>query len=192
MAHTKTDIRKYPGIQEVSELFGLSLLTDLIGEDGEPFSTVFYIGQQSELAAGLRGFDMTPCFNSLAKLEQFCQSHIARFRQEAETDSYPDATKWEQTDRMPEKFWHVYNFLADRWYAEEYGQVETADRWYFPAMLALEKLSYQTQTDICLCGAPSQNGVCSVPDCVCTANSEQTDTWTAIKDWDSGKPMVRP
>jgi len=44
---------------------------------------------------------------------------------------------------MPDKFWNVYNYLARNWYEQEYGQVETPDRWYAPAMIALERLAYQ-------------------------------------------------
>ena len=42
---------------------------------------------------------------------------------------------------MPERFWNVYNHIAKGWYETEYGLVEDADRWYHPAMIALERLA---------------------------------------------------
>jgi hypothetical protein len=42
---------------------------------------------------------------------------------------------------MPKDFWRVYNRIADAWYRLEYGQVEDVDRWYHPAMIALERLA---------------------------------------------------
>jgi hypothetical protein len=39
---------------------------------------------------------------------------------------------------MPREFWNVYNYLADRWYALEYGQVEQSERWYQAAMVFME------------------------------------------------------
>jgi hypothetical protein len=36
--------------------------------------------------------------------------------------------------RMPEKFWHVYNYLARQWYETEYGKVPYMDRYYGLAM----------------------------------------------------------
>ena len=42
---------------------------------------------------------------------------------------------------MPEFFWHVYNYVAGKWYETEYGQVEDADRWYHPTMIQLERFA---------------------------------------------------
>jgi len=95
MAHCKTDVSTFRGIKEVCELYDLTLLTDLAGELDGGFHIVYYIGQQRELAAGLRGFEMTPCFDDLGALELFCQRHIERFRQESEYAVYPEATSWE-------------------------------------------------------------------------------------------------
>lgn len=43
--------------------------------------------------------------------------------------------------KMPEFFWHVYNYVAGKWYETEYGQVEDADRWYHPTMIQLERFA---------------------------------------------------
>ena len=40
----------------------------------------------------------------------------------------------EEGKRMPEKFWHVYNYLARQWYETEYGKVPYEDRHYGLAM----------------------------------------------------------
>ena len=37
---------------------------------------------------------------------------------------------------------HVISYLAGRWYETEYGQVEWADRWYQPAELYMERISF--------------------------------------------------
>jgi hypothetical protein len=39
---------------------------------------------------------------------------------------------------MPEKYWHVYNYVARQWYETEMGKVEWQDRWYWYAMNFLE------------------------------------------------------
>lgn len=95
MAHCKTDVSSFPAIKEVCELYDLTLLTDLAGEPDGGYRIIYYIGQQRELAAGLRGFEMTPTFDELTGLEAFCQRHIERFRQESEYAVYPEATAWE-------------------------------------------------------------------------------------------------
>jgi hypothetical protein len=40
---------------------------------------------------------------------------------------------------MPEAFWRVYNYVALRWYEDEYGRVEPGARWYQGGMLFLEE-----------------------------------------------------
>jgi hypothetical protein len=42
---------------------------------------------------------------------------------------------------MPNEFWAVYNRVARAWYDSEYGHVEPSERWYHPAMIALERLA---------------------------------------------------
>ena len=39
---------------------------------------------------------------------------------------------------MPEKYWHVYNYIARQWYETELVRVEWQDRWYWDAMIFLE------------------------------------------------------
>lgn len=39
------------------------------------------------------------------------------------------------------RFWHVYEYVAGKWYEQEYGQVEMAARWYHPAMIAMERFA---------------------------------------------------
>ena len=39
---------------------------------------------------------------------------------------------------MPEKYWHVYNYVARQWYETEMGKVEWDERWYWNAMIFLE------------------------------------------------------
>jgi hypothetical protein len=42
---------------------------------------------------------------------------------------------------MNDALWHVYCYVARQWYETEYGQVEWADRWYYPAMILLERFA---------------------------------------------------
>ncbi len=42
---------------------------------------------------------------------------------------------------MRKEFWRVYNHVARQWYEREYGMVEPAERWYYPAMLFLERIA---------------------------------------------------
>lgn len=41
---------------------------------------------------------------------------------------------------MPNEFWKVYNYLSLQWYEQEYGKLESKDRWYEHAMLLLERM----------------------------------------------------
>ena len=38
------------------------------------------------------------------------------------------------------EWWRVYNRIATAWYEQEYGQIETAERWYEPAMVMMESM----------------------------------------------------
>lgn len=92
--------KDFPSIAEVCELFDVEVLTDLFDIDdanpnaGGPF-VVYFLGQNPELAAGLRGFTMTPHFKTTKELESFCKRHIERFRAVTEDAPAPDATGWE-------------------------------------------------------------------------------------------------
>lgn len=52
------------------------------------------------------------------------------------------------TSKMPDPFYRVYNYIAKRWYELEYGKVKDADRWYHPAMVALERFAAGLPMDI--------------------------------------------
>jgi hypothetical protein len=41
------------------------------------------------------------------------------------------------------QFWRVYNYISGQWYAQEYGKVEAANRWYQPAMIFMESLTQE-------------------------------------------------
>ena len=89
-------------LAEVCELFDVQVIPDLAeNQDTGETETIYALGQKSELAAGLRGFTMTPYFPSFAELEAFCSRHIARFRKIAEHEDAPapDATGWDDNGR---------------------------------------------------------------------------------------------
>ncbi len=44
---------------------------------------------------------------------------------------------------VPAQWWNVYNYIARQWYENEYGQIEQDERWYHPAMLAMERMIAQ-------------------------------------------------
>lgn len=66
--------KEAPHVAEVCELFDCTVMTG---------PNLFWIGWQSDLAAGIRGGDLTPSFTQLRFLEGFCKHHIERFRTEA-------------------------------------------------------------------------------------------------------------
>lgn len=52
-----------------------------------------------------------------------------------------------------ERFWNVYNHLARNWYEYEYGQVEEHERWYYLAMLLLERMAVSDREQVQIMGA---------------------------------------
>jgi hypothetical protein len=85
---------------EVCEMFDVEILRDYWGgtdEFPEAGHTVFYLGQRPEFSAGLRGFRMTPWFDTMPALYAFCQRNVGKFRDvyRANPDGpAPDATNW--------------------------------------------------------------------------------------------------
>jgi hypothetical protein len=86
---------KNENIVKVCEHLGIEILHDFAElEDGKQ-TPLFALGQYPELAAGLRGFQVTPYFASLEELESFCERHLDRFLAIGEDEPAPDATEWE-------------------------------------------------------------------------------------------------
>lgn len=85
---------EHPAMHQVIELFDVTVISDLEW-DMKPF---YALGQRPELSAGLRGFHMTPYFNTLDELEAFCRRNLQRFKEIIDADPEapaPDATNWE-------------------------------------------------------------------------------------------------
>ena len=85
-----------PNAVAVAGELDVTLVKDLIEntETGKT-STVYALGAREDLAAGLRGFEVTPHFDSLAELESFCSEHRKEFQEAAEAESFPESWFWE-------------------------------------------------------------------------------------------------
>jgi hypothetical protein len=85
---------------EVCEMFDVKVMQDYWGgtdEHPEAGHSLFSLGQHAELSAGLRGFRLSPWFQTMGDLEQWCQRNIGRFREWIKSDPdgpAPDATNW--------------------------------------------------------------------------------------------------
>ena len=60
-------------------------------------STVYALGRNEDRASGLRGFEVTPHFESMETLERFCDRHRKEFYAAAEAERFPDKWFWEAT-----------------------------------------------------------------------------------------------
>ncbi len=58
---------------------------------------------------------------------------------------YPTTTA-EAVAESPEAFYRVYNYVSRKWYDEEYGKVELADRWYGPTVALLDRIAWELAT----------------------------------------------
>lgn len=93
----------YPCITEVCDSFDVRIMYDRAELQGsteeEPKSKpIVYLGEGSELAAGLRGYSLTTNFDNLCDLESFCLRHIVRLRQLAE--EVDDVKMFQEIERM--------------------------------------------------------------------------------------------
>lgn len=85
---------------EVCEMFDVQVLQDYwSGTDEHPEAghSMFGLGMKPELGAGLRGFYMTPWFETLPELYGFCTKNIGKFREhnrENPDGPAPNATNW--------------------------------------------------------------------------------------------------
>jgi hypothetical protein len=96
--------------QQVCEMFDLTVLNGIeepsthvapcpqVAADGDGCTCapvqVFAIGANSELSAGLRGFAMSPYFNTMEELEAWCVRNSAKLKEFADKEELPDATNW--------------------------------------------------------------------------------------------------
>ena len=82
-------VEEGPFTKQVCELFDIAVLADI---------GCYYLGQKPEPAAGLYGYEVTRCFDSLALLEEFCKENIVTFliwEKEHPDGAAPDATDWD-------------------------------------------------------------------------------------------------
>jgi hypothetical protein len=87
---------RFPAAFDVSDMFGLEVLSSIDGQPDESNKNCFALGCYPEPAAGLRGCQVTPYFASMAELEAFCRKHLELFRRlNEETEEIPDATGWD-------------------------------------------------------------------------------------------------
>jgi len=76
----------YYAIASACDILDCSVLVDLVESDGVD-RQCFSLGQPQELAAGLRRFEITPYFLSLAELEQWCETHRKQIDELAGSDT---------------------------------------------------------------------------------------------------------
>ena len=97
-------------VDEVCNIFDCEVLCDieevrtsrpvlvyLVSEPEWRVKPVVAIGSRGDFPAGLVSFVMTPFFNTLEELDEFCSRHIEKFRRIGEDPDAPapDATCWD-------------------------------------------------------------------------------------------------
>jgi hypothetical protein len=85
---------------EICEAYDMQVLSDYWGgtdERPDLGHPLYALGRRAELSAGLRGCQLTPYFDSMEKLESFCERNIDKFRSYLDADPdapAPDTTNW--------------------------------------------------------------------------------------------------
>jgi len=98
-AELKSKVDPYLELREVCEMFDVGVMQDYWpGTDDHPEAghPMFSLGQNTEVTAGIRGFRLTPWFDSPLQLAEFCHRNYCKFCElkSADTESVPDATGW--------------------------------------------------------------------------------------------------
>ena len=74
-------------VKDICELFDCTVCTDLAIRGREPknetdypkgLKPCYYLGEQPEYAAGLRGYSLSPHFFTMTALERYCKSQKGR------------------------------------------------------------------------------------------------------------------
>lgn len=91
-------IQMPPYIGQVCELFDVTVLSDIEGDDDtnpRDVKSVYALGWNSEPDAGIRYGTITGWFHTVEELEDFCRRNIGKFQAAAQEDGpAPDATDW--------------------------------------------------------------------------------------------------